>query len=131
MVTDRLIGTQDARILAASLARDEHHKDTTVPDFFYTPGTVCKVYEDEAGPICYVRCSKVLRLDIQYADNEDRKRNLNAMISGFDELEKKARTNGYTEVVFKTNSPLLKKFCIRRFGFVEECGSCGELRKYL
>jgi hypothetical protein len=131
MVTDRLLESQDKPLLADSLSKDEHHKDTTTPDFFYAPGTVCKVYEDEDGPICFVRCTKVLRLDIQYKDNEDKKRNLKAMISGFDSLEKKARDNGYTEIAFKTNSPLMKAFCTRRFGFVEECGACGELKKYL
>lgn len=128
MVKDRLIDAQDKVLLAVSLSKDEHHKDTS-PDFFYTPGTVCKVYEDSDGPICFVRCAKVLRLDIQYADNEDRKRNLKTMLSGFDGLEKTARNNGYTEIEFQSNSELLKTFCTRRFGFVEESG--GLMRKYL
>lgn len=128
MVTDRLTGPEDEELLALALSRDEHHKDTA-PEFFTRPGTVCKVYEDESGPICWVRGSKALRLDIQYLDNENTKRNMKAMLAGFDALAEKARENGFTEVTFCTNSDMLKKFCIKRFGF-EEVPGC-ELRKLL
>lgn len=121
-----MIEYSDRTVLADSLARDDQHKNTT-PEFFYEPWSVCKVYEDEKGPVCFVRGSKALRLDIQYVDNADVKRNIKAMLE-FDKLAAKARTNGFTEVVFTTNSPLLKNFCMRRFGFVEECG---ELRKII
>lgn len=129
MVKDRLIDSQDKVLLAVSIAKDEHHKDTTTPGFFYAPGTVSKVYEDEQGPVCFVRFSKVLRLDIQYVNNDDKKRNFKVMVSGFGALEKQARDNGYTEIEFQSNSDLLKKFCISRFGFVEEAG--GMMRKLL
>lgn len=128
-MTDRLIAESDRELLASSLSKDEHHKDTTKPDFFYAPGTVTKVYEDEQGPVCFARCTKVLRLDIQYADNDAHRRNLNVMTKGFDSLVRKAQDNGYTEICFQSNSPLLKKFCIQRLGFVEE--DAGVLRKYI
>lgn len=127
MVTDRFIEPGDLSLVELSLAKDEYHSGTP-PEFFIEPGTVCKVYEDELGPICFVRGSKALRLDIQYVSNADVKRNLTAMIAGFDKLAAKAKENGFSEVVFNTNNPLLKKFCMRRFGFVE---SHGELRKYI
>jgi hypothetical protein len=126
MVTDREIHTGDIPLLKDSLARDEHH-NFTKPEFFFDPWSVCKVYEDEEGPICFVRGSKALRLDIQYVSNADAKRNVKAMLE-FDKLAAKARSNGFTEIVFTTNSPPLKKFCMRRFGFIEECG---ELRKII
>ena len=127
MVTDRFLETRDLPLLALSLAKDEIHKGTE-PEFFTQPGTVCKVYEDEIGPICFVRGTKALRLDIQYVSNDDTKRNMKAMLGGFDKLADKARENGFTEIVFQSNSPLLKKFCIKAFGFYEYEG---ELRKHL
>lgn len=128
MVTDRMIEPSDLPLLAESLAHDAYHK-TTTPEFFTQPGTVAKVYEDKDGPILVVRGAKALRLDLQYLNNDDTKRNLTAMMDGFDGLVKKARENGFQEVLFTTNNPLLKKFCMRRFGFVEVDGC--ELRKFL
>jgi hypothetical protein len=129
MVMDREIRTEDLAWLAESLSKDEYHK-TTTPEFFIQPNTVCKIYEDEDGPILAVRGSidfkrskdagsKSLRLDIQYKDNLDHRRNMKAMITGFDILAKRSKENGFFEIVFDTNSPLLRKFCIRRLGFEE------------
>ena len=127
MVTDRWIEPSDITLLEISLAKDEHHKETT-PDFFYAPGSVTKVYEDETGPVLFARGSKALRLDLQYVDNEDTKRNMRVMLDGFPALAKKAKESGFNELIFNTNSPLMRKFCIKRFGFVD---SPGELRMFL
>lgn len=127
MVTDRFIEPGDLTLLELSLARDEHHKDTE-PGFFYQPGTITKVYEDDSGPILFARGSAALRLDLQYVDNADVKRNMKAMLDGFDALAKKAKENGFGEIIFNTNSPMMKRFCTKRFGFIE---SGSELRKFL
>lgn len=127
MVTDRFIEPSDMSTLAISLAKDEQHKGTE-PEFFTQIGSVCKVYEDELGPILFARGSKALRLDLQYVDNTDTKRNMKAMLEGFDVLADNARRHGFSEIIFNTNSPMMKRFCIKRFGFVE---SSSELRKFL
>lgn len=127
MITDRLIEPSDITLLELSLAKDEHHKETE-PSFFYQPGTVCKIYEDEFGPILYARGAAALRLDLQYVDNSDVKRNMKAMLGGFDALEKKAKENGFHEIIFTSNSPLMRRFCCKRFGFLE---SGNELRKHI
>jgi hypothetical protein len=118
----------DIPLLAVSLAQDEHHKGTE-PEFFTAPGTVTKVYEDEQGTICFVRGTKALRLDIQYVDNDDVKRNMKAMLEGFDKLVEKAKANGFTEICFSTNSNVLKRFCEKYFGF--EAVEGNELRKFI
>ena len=128
MITDRFIEPGDLPLLEISLAKDKHHSGTQ-PEFFVQPGTVCKVYEDELGPILFARGAKSLRLDLQYVDNDDVKRNMKAMLEGFDSLAKKAADNGFTEVVFTTNSEMMRKFCIKRFGFEDVPGN--ELRKFL
>lgn len=127
MLLDRFMVPDDLPLLELSLAKDESHVGT-LPEFFYQLGSVTKVYEDEHGPICFVRGAKTLRLDIQYVSNEDHKRNMKAMLLGFGSLAEKARENGFTEIVFQTNNPILKKFCVKRFDFIE---MEGEMRKYL
>lgn len=127
MVTDRWLETTDLPLLAVALARDEHHVGTEV-EFFTDPSAVCKVYSDEDGPILFARAAKTLRLDLQYVDNADKKRNMRAMLEGFDKLAANAKEHGFSEIIFQSSSPLLVKFCKKMFGFVE---SHGELRKVL
>ncbi len=127
MITDRPIQDEDEALLAASIAQDEYHRDAK-PEFFVAPGTECTVYGDEAGPILFARVSKALRIDIQYCDNTDRKRNFHAMLGGFAGLVSKAKESGFTEVIFNTSNDALRKFCVRVFGF-EESGN--ELRKII
>lgn len=127
MITDRFMEEDDLSLLELSLSRDEHHKETT-PAFFTEPGTLSKVYEDNRGPILFVRGTPILRLDIQYVDNADFGRNKQAMLEGFPALAQKAKANGYKEIVFESSVRALRIFCKRHFGF-EECS--GELRKIL
>lgn len=127
MITDRMFENTDLPLLETSLAFDKHHT-TTKPEFFTQEGTVCKVYEDENGPILFVKGTPVLRLDIQYVSNEDFERNKQAMLDGFPELVKRARANGFKEIMFQSDVRALKIFCKRNFGFTE---SSGELRKIL
>src|SRR5438270_5933068 len=101
MIQERWLQADDEPLLTACIEADEHHKGTPA-SFFTAPGAVCKVYEDEAGPICFVRGSKALRLIVQFKDNNDVKRNLKAIVAGIPDLAEKARQNGFTEIVFDT-----------------------------
>lgn len=134
MIFDRYLIPEDLPILKASLAADPYHAETTT-DFFQEDGSITKVYFDEHGSILFVRAAvvlrfdkKVLRLDIQFVSNEDTKRNARAMLWGFDTMSQRAKQNGFDEIYFFSNSPLLKAFCTKRFGFVQ---SGDELRKTL
>jgi hypothetical protein len=126
MITDRYLEETDLDLLELSLASDEYHSETK-PEFFTQPGTATKVYEDEKGLICFVKGSPVLRLDIQWLNNSDR-RNARVMMECFPDLAARAKENGFTEIVFTSNVELLRKFCIKRLGFIE---SGDELRKVL
>lgn len=127
MIIDRLLEDSDETLLEVSLAKDEFHKTTTV-DFFHQPGTVTKVYEDEKGTVLFVRGSNVLRLDIEFVNNLDARRNMKVMLEGFPKLVEMAKANGYAEVAFQSDSSILKLFCIKRLGFYE---SHGELRRII
>jgi hypothetical protein len=135
MIRNRLIEEKDYNELSSSLLLDEYHTGTE-PSFFYEEGTRCLVYEDEKGTILFLRGSPILasgiaiiKLDIQFVSNEDKRRNLKAIIVGFPELERMAINNGFTGLMFESNSPLLKEFCVKRLGF-EDFGS-GLLAKVL
>jgi len=127
MITERPIEASDEELLTASLAKDEYHKGTD-PLFFVANDTVCSVYSDDTGPILFARSAKALRVDIQFVDNNDRKRNFHAMLGGFAELVNRAKQSGFTEVIFNTDNPALKAFCVKAFGFSE---SGNELRKII
>jgi hypothetical protein len=128
MITERWLTHEDYSTIELSLLLDSHHK-TTTPNFFYKDGTACKVYEDESGPIMFVRGTKALRIDIQFVDNNDFERNKEAITEGFDGFVQQCKDNGFTELVFYSDSPLLKRFLKRKeFGFVEVSG---EMRKLI
>lgn len=128
MVTDRLYEETDYNLLDLSLSTDEHHT-TTKPEFFIEPGTLCKVYEESGSPVLFVRGSPELRLDIQFISNLDARRNMRVMLEGLPPLAQKAKDNGFKSILFNTSSPLLKAFCIKRFGFESVEGD--SLRKVL
>jgi hypothetical protein len=127
MITKRPIDASDEEVLKESLVNDEYHKDTT-PMFFVAPNTNCIVYSDEDGPILYARASNALRLDLQFVDNKNKRKNIKTMLSGFPELAAKAKESKYTEIIFNTTNSELKGFCTKAFGFVE---SGDELRRLL
>jgi len=125
MITNRFIEDKDYPMLEESLLHDEFHQGTTL-EFFLEEGTVCSVYEDEEGPVLFVRGKPivqnnvgVIQLDIQYLDNKDGKRNLRTMVEGFSELAVKAKENGFTAFFFESNVPILRRFCTKRLGFIE------------
>ena len=123
MITNRSITDDDYSLLSSSLLLDEHHQGTFA-SFFYQPCTCCLVYEDEKGPICFVRGLPIvhnnvgmIQLDIQFMDNRDAKRNLKAMLIGFPELERMAKLNKFAGFFFTSTVPSLCSFCIKRLGF--------------
>ncbi len=128
MITDRLLEDSDLNLLELSLSQDQYHKTTTT-EFFTEPGTMCKVYEEDEQPILFVKGSPELRLDIQFVSNENARKNMRVMLEGLPPLAQKAKENGFKSILFNTSSPLLKAFCIKRFGFEQVEGD--SLRKAL
>jgi hypothetical protein len=122
-MNDRWITPEDYDTLYFSLKSDQYHKNT-LPEFFYQPGTFCKVYEEDT-PIMFVRGMKSLRLDIQFVNNTDFERNRRAMKENFPTFVENCKKAGFQELVFNTSSPLLKRFC-KKLGFREVEGD--ELR---
>lgn len=128
MITSRYIDREgDTPLLETSLSVDEFHKDTPA-EFFFMPGSACSVVEDEKGPVFFLRGTKALRLDVQFVDNNDHERNAEALVGIFDGFVENAKKAGFTELVFWSDSPALRVFCRRKFGFREVKG---ELRRFI
>lgn len=125
MITNRYMQESDYQMLDDSLALDKYHQGTTL-EFFKEEGTVTSVYSFDDEVILFARGRPLfqnnlvfIQLDLQFLDNDNRAKNLITMLTGFYELERKAREEGFSGFVFHSNVPLLRKFCIRRLGFTE------------
>lgn len=121
MITSRRLEEQDRKMLDESLAKDEYHK-TTTSEFFYEAGTVANVYNLGDSPVLVLRACKSLRIDIQFLDNGDVRRNAAVLMGGFKTLVDMARANGFKELCFCSESPQLIEFCKKHFGYEEVKG---------
>jgi hypothetical protein len=126
MITSRYLQPDDYSLLVTSLAADEYH--LMAPMFFVEPETITLVYEDERGPVMFVRGKgvieasglKTLWLSVQYISNKDGRRNIRVMLEEFTKLVAKAKANEFSEIKFNSYASLLRKFCITRLGFFED-----------
>jgi hypothetical protein len=124
MITTRWIEESDYDLIAASLLTDEYHKGEK-SDFFYNKDSCCNVYEDEKGPIMFLRgcvysdSVESIRIDIQFMSNTDSRRNMEALMFANENFVVNCKRNGFKELVFETKSPKLKRFCVKYLGFVE------------
>lgn len=113
----RNITEDDKHLLTSLIEKDEHHKDTTTADFFFEEGTRCVVYEnEERDSQMFVRMSNCLRLDIQF-DNDKHVFNAKTILKRLPGLIAWARSRGFKEVVFNSNSMELIAFLNNKFGF--------------
>lgn len=112
----RNITQEDKPRLAEMIAADDHHRETTTPEFFFESGTKCLVYEsDDTEHQMFIRFSNCLRLDIQF-DNEDRRFNARTILTNFPRIVAWAKQKGFTEIVFSSDSPDLIAFLQKKFG---------------
>lgn len=120
MIEVRSITPYDYSDLKEAILKDPYHRDTTTPEFFYLPLTMCNVYCDEEGTILWLRlCSdvdRVVHLDIQFRRNRDARRNKAAMDQGFPNLIDRAKGK-FKAFIFESTSPHLVKYCTEHLGF--------------
>jgi hypothetical protein len=125
MITDRPLTVDDKPMLQAALDQNTFHPGGKA-EWFYGKKKFSVVYVDEQGPIGVLRYTKTLRLVAVWCDNDDHSRNGAAIMQGMKDAVKAAQDDGFTEIIFQTNSPLLANFCTNMLGFEE---SPGEYRK--
>lgn len=121
----RTVDEKDTEMLAEWIAAEPDHADNT-PAFYSTPGTKSVLYSDEEGPICVVRYSPVLRLDMEFNPAVSKERIKEAMKSQLPEIVGQAKSQGFSEIVFDSVAKPLIKFC-ERLGFI----ACPDYRRLL
>jgi hypothetical protein len=121
----RTLNENDKALLAEWIAAEPDHSNST-PDFYYTPGTKTILYSDEQGPVCVVRYSSSLRLDMDFAPGIDKSRIKEAMKSQLPEIAEQAKSQGFSEIVFDSVAKPLIKFC-QYLGF----SACPDYRRLL
>ena len=115
MITHRPLGVSDLPMLQKALDQDtfEH---AGIPQYTMD-NAYSEVYEDEAGPIGVLRCTKTLRMVSVWCDNSDKKRNATSTIAAVKAVVERAKASGFVDVIFETDNEGLSVFC-RTLGFV-------------
>ena len=110
MISNRPLEENDLPTLQKALDNNEFHPGQTVSDYVGV-GKHTIVYEDEQGPVGYLRYTKTLRLVVTWTDNKDEKRNAESIIAAVNDSVKLAKGNGFTEIIFESESPKVIAFC--------------------
>jgi hypothetical protein len=126
MVNSRPLIEDDLPTLQSAL-ENSPHPDQKV-EHYVGDNKYCEIYSDESGPIGILRYTKTLRLCATWVNNEDRARNAASIIQAVEDAIAKAKANGFSEIIFQTDSPSYAKFCVDKLGFLE---SRGEFIKYV
>jgi hypothetical protein len=126
-LNSRPLTVYDVQALQDALDANEIHPGQKA-EYYTNDKGYTEVYEDEFGPIGFLRYSKSLRLNTVWCDNGDRKRNGASIIQAISDAVEKAKSAGFTEIIFQTDTPALARFCTERLGFTE---SKGEFIKYV
>lgn len=119
-ITNRPLELLDIPMLQRALDQDPYEHGETSD--YTRDGTYSVVYEDDDGPIGVLRYTKTLRLFCTWCKNDDSRKNAAVTIQAIKDSVEKARSSGFTEIVFNTESPKLAKFCQEVLGFEESQG---------
>lgn len=116
MIKERPLLESDRELLARAIAADPYHADTDSADFYYQPNTRCLVYEDELGPIFFLRLSSVLWMHTTFV-GENKERIGRAIVTQFPGLIQQAKQAKYAQIAYKSLSKSLVDFCRKYLGF--------------
>src|SRR5271157_4459808 len=101
LVTHRFITETDVPNLKESLENDPYHYVTPV-SFFLETGTLCSLYYLNDALVFYIKGTpiehdgwNILKLDIQFVDNNDFRKNIKTMTDGLEELAIRSYINGF------------------------------------
>jgi len=119
MVKSRPTTEADVNDLQKALNQSSHPNQKVE---HYASVGVTDVYEDESGPIGFLRYTKALRLCACWIDDKDKHRNAASISQAITDAVQKAKSNGYTEILFETESESYKTFC-EKLGFEKAVGN--------
>lgn len=114
----------DVEQLAKWIQHDPYHKDCLNPEWWLTGnGLLSFRVDDLIGPVMYIRTEPddgLLRIHTQFAPEQEvsKLRVVRAIVKGLPKLEILARDNVLSGFVYRSVSPLLVEFMIKKFRFV-------------
>jgi hypothetical protein len=128
----RPVGLPDLSLATEWTKADPYHCDTTSPSFWIEQERDCDSYmlEDNIGPIFFFKMQRtseahIIEFHIQFPPPEERpsdqslrnRRVMTGLVLGLEWIERVLLFSGVKEVFFKSQSPTLIRFCLRRLGF--------------
>lgn len=112
---------EDREALQAAMDKNHWHPDQKAESYMAKGENF--VYGEP--PVTFLNYEKILRVRVQWSDEQDRDGNKEALVQMVEDAVKLARDNGYGEIIFQTANPALAKYC-GKLGFEE---SLGEYRR--
>lgn len=106
----RPLTTEDKPLIEQWIAGEPQHADNTF-EFYSDPKARTVIYEQEAGPVFAVRYSSALRVDIEFNPEASREDIRATFQEGFPDVVRQAREQGFSELIFESESPKLIAFC--------------------
>jgi len=106
----RPITEEDLPLLAKFTVEDPWHRDAPTLENMSGACTV----EDDQGVVFFVFLEQVARVHVQFGGDRDRIRE--TLGNAFREISQTCKEEGYTEMIYQSESPLLIKF-LQKYGF--------------
>jgi hypothetical protein len=120
-MNSRLMAVEDKESLQEAMDKNTWHPGQKAESYMVKGVTF--VYGDK--PVTFLNYEKILRVRVQWCDEQNRAQNKEALTQMVEDAVKLARDNDYGEIIFQTDNPALAKAAMR-LGFEE---SRGEYRR--
>lgn len=116
MLASRSVSEQDRAKLIEWIAADPDHAGKSTPDFWIqdTDGIKCFAIQDALGDIFFVRCENVMRLHIQFAPQNEKRRTARAIDEFTTMIAAGAKANRYKQLIFESVFQPLIDFLAKR-----------------
>lgn len=108
---------EDRETLQAAMDANTWHPGQRAES--YMTNGVTFVYGEK--PVTFLNYEKILRVRVQWVDEQDRERNKEALVKMVEDAVTLARENGYGEIIFDTQNEALARYC-EKLGFKKVVG---------
>lgn len=127
LVSVRKFEDGDKPLLEESVRLDPHHQGIKPETFAAEPNTETQVWAVDGKPVFFLRCSRALRLDVQFVQDAPKDHVKKALNAAFPVVSAQAKKSGYREMVFDSVYEPLIAFCRKYLGF----SSSPDFRRFL
>ena len=117
MVGVRKFEDGDKALLEESVRLDPHHQGIKPEAFAAEPNTEIQVWTVDGKPVFFLRCSRALLVDIQFASGMGKEEVAEALKAAFAVVPEQARQAGFRCILYDSVYAPLTRFCERHAGF--------------